>query len=62
MFGGSVVSFVMEFHPEVVAAMLFNATDSFVRWMIGNVWYFSSWGRWCAGNVCDFWEEMLELL
>jgi hypothetical protein len=28
MFGGSVVSFVMEFHPEVVAAMLFDATAS----------------------------------
>jgi hypothetical protein len=26
MYGGSVVYFVMEFHPEVVAAMLFDAT------------------------------------
>jgi hypothetical protein len=28
MFGGSVVVFVMELHPKVVAAMLFDATVS----------------------------------
>jgi hypothetical protein len=32
MFGGSVVYFVMEFRPEVVAAMLFDATAGTLFW------------------------------
>jgi hypothetical protein len=41
MLGGSVVDFVMELSPKVVAAVLFDATVSifFLRWMRGNVWF-----------------------
>ncbi len=54
--GGSVVGFVMEFHPKVVVAVMFDAG-------VGTLFRdgreemcssFRSWGRWCTGNVHNF--------
>ena len=62
--GGSIVGFVMKFRPKVVVAMMFDAGAGT---LFGDgseevCGLFKCWGEWCAGNVSNFWEEMLESL
>ncbi len=62
MLGVGVVDFMVDFFPEVVAAVLFDAAlDSFFRdkrvEMCGPV---MCWGRRCTCNKCNVREEALE--
>jgi hypothetical protein len=62
--GGSIVGFVMKFRPKVVVAEMFDAgAGTFFgdgsELVCG---LFRCWGGWCAGDVCNFWEEMSEWL
>ncbi len=62
--GGSIVGFVMMFHPKVVVAVMIDAgTDTLFGDESEEVCgLFRCWSGWCAANVHNVWEEMLESL